>query len=390
MNKVSSSELSNKFISKEAAEFISGIAILFMIFHHTFGFKDYLLPEYGWNSFLGSTCNKMISIVAGGGNICVSIFAFLTGYAIWIKSESYKSIGNSLKKITKFLYKFWIITAIFIIIGIVCRDVLPNFSDLLLNLIGLKVAPDKPWINVVFSWYVLFYSFIILIAPLLIKIIGSDLKIAILVFVGILSVWQLALMSSESYLPVLYTNLMLWPLPAFFMGLLIAKYEDKIIRFRNCLVNRTLSLKPPAIQLTIKATMLTTAVILLFSILFLRSNLYSVVSSSTLSGGGNMLIVNRIIDAISTFIIIFVITISYGITKLGFITQIAVLLGTESLNIWFLHGLFFTGQRRLQHLVFWSTEPLVQFSLIVIISLVMSLLVTRILYLIFTQRKSIK
>ena len=61
----------------------SHIAILLMVFHHFFGFDDFRNPQnYYIESFNihGISFERML---AAFGKICVSIFAFFSGYALY-------------------------------------------------------------------------------------------------------------------------------------------------------------------------------------------------------------------------------------------------------------------------------------------------------------------
>ena len=71
------------YISIEDSTLLYGVAIIMMIFHHLFCDPHRL----GYNYiplFNNYGIGAMIAIV---GKLCVSIFAFISGYALAIKSE---------------------------------------------------------------------------------------------------------------------------------------------------------------------------------------------------------------------------------------------------------------------------------------------------------------
>lgn len=74
---------------KDAARFISGVAILLMIAHHFFGFKEYLRPDVNWIPLCKVAGIEIERYVAAFGKICVSLFAFNSGYVLWTRSADY-------------------------------------------------------------------------------------------------------------------------------------------------------------------------------------------------------------------------------------------------------------------------------------------------------------
>lgn len=114
-------------LSKHDSTALKGVAILMMLFHHLFrgpwlydGYKvTFFLPpdESFWNS-IGQYCK-----------ICVSIFAFITGYGLYKsfskQSDNKKSISRwTLLRIVKTMGNFWFIY-ILIFITTMCIDRFP-------------------------------------------------------------------------------------------------------------------------------------------------------------------------------------------------------------------------------------------------------------------------
>ncbi len=161
-------------ITKNQSNFLYGIAILFMLYHHL-----YCIPEriqYEYFSLLDNIFFfiKNISIerkVAWFSKICVAIFAFLTGYgtAKTLKSNvdhnpflnlllSYKNI---IIRILKLMLKLSLVLAVFLPLYYLFKN--KTFSlDLILNhILGKSSSINGEW------WYVKFYFGICFILPLI-------------------------------------------------------------------------------------------------------------------------------------------------------------------------------------------------------------------------------
>lgn len=83
---------------------IKGIAIILMMCNHLFPIPEFIYPENNYFSlpFGGKT---IAAYIGGFGKICVAIFAFLTGIAMFYtysRTELKKKLGSYLEKIAKF------------------------------------------------------------------------------------------------------------------------------------------------------------------------------------------------------------------------------------------------------------------------------------------------
>ncbi len=74
---------------KDEAKMIAGIAIILMFFHHMFGFPNYLRPDVSWNGIPIFGSYKLEYIFAQFAKVCVALFAFNTGYAMYTSSASF-------------------------------------------------------------------------------------------------------------------------------------------------------------------------------------------------------------------------------------------------------------------------------------------------------------
>lgn len=170
---------------KDAARFISGVAILLMIAHHFFGFKEYLRPDVNWIPLCKVAGIEIERYVAAFGKICVSLFAFNSGYVLWTRSADY-TLKKRCLRLLNFLIGYWMVCGLFLLYALAVGDSLPTLQQLMLNLVGLETGPFQNWVNVTFAWYVTYYIAFILLAPLLLAIFKSrHLWIDIAGWVGI-------------------------------------------------------------------------------------------------------------------------------------------------------------------------------------------------------------
>lgn len=122
---------------KQEAQIISGCAILMMIIHHFFGFKEFLVNGNSYVSLFSIGGIEFECMLAAFGKLCVAIFAFCSGYAIWVVSSQYTSWPRIFKRIGKFLQAYWIICILFIVFGLCLGLRVPSIKNFELNLIGL-------------------------------------------------------------------------------------------------------------------------------------------------------------------------------------------------------------------------------------------------------------
>lgn len=182
---------SEYWYGKTASSMMAGIAVLLMLCHHFFGFKEYLLPAVKWISVGTVGGIEVERILAAFGKICVSIFAFNTGYVIWVKQSDYLNYRNTTKRILKFLSKYWIVCLSFWLYAIFF-DNLPPLKSAFLNLIGLNTGPNYHYANSAFAWYVFYYCCFVLLSPLWICIFrktGIITDVAIVIFIALLYPW---------------------------------------------------------------------------------------------------------------------------------------------------------------------------------------------------------
>lgn len=153
-----------KFISKEESIMIRGLAVMLMVFHHLFAFPERI--SYSYFAPLDFTGLHLETILAYYGRICISIFAFLTGYGMIQKerNKEHQSIRrgyrSTMRQLTKFLVRFWLVYVIWVPLGIVRGNYEWEARAFFRGLLGLNCKYNQEW------WYVSEYIKILLVFPI--------------------------------------------------------------------------------------------------------------------------------------------------------------------------------------------------------------------------------
>lgn len=336
--------MSNHYLTKRDSTIIGGITILLMIWHHLFG-----LPT-GWyvNPFQLNFYPYafLTEIIAKFGNICIDIFAFISGYALWCNPNSYSSSSKRFKRLFKFLLGYWIICLFFFTIGMLYDAELPSFRLFLYNCFGLKTNLGKI-VNVPFAWYVTYYIIFILACPVLIKAYSRNslfTDICILFVTTIVAtVFRLIPDSESVFVGIAHS---LYPIISTSIGVLFAKYYV----FEN--VSKRIVSKTPVCIIIIASTCL-----MLIRFYFQKND----VSSVLLIGGGNTLI--------SCILILSLCEISHRM-KINVESKTGAFIwffGQNSMVLWFLHGIFFSGMYPLQSEIYSLRDPILIFFTVITI-----------------------
>ena len=101
-----------EFYGKRESGVMAGIAILLMMVHHFFGFDGWLVDGNSWIPLV-SYHNIIERMMSGFGFICISIFAFSSGYVLYRKPEGFGYNVGLLRRGVKFLTGYWLCLAIF-------------------------------------------------------------------------------------------------------------------------------------------------------------------------------------------------------------------------------------------------------------------------------------
>lgn len=150
--------MEKEYMDKDTTTAIKGIALIMMFVHHFFTFPEWYLSGISYPELQVFVTNFRNPL-----KLCVSIFAFLTGYFYF--HTSHKTVGYSFRKITDFLLSYWIIYLPLLAVGVLLGCIQFSFREILYELFGLY----RP--VMIFCWYVPFYCCVMVLLPLL---AGSD------------------------------------------------------------------------------------------------------------------------------------------------------------------------------------------------------------------------
>lgn len=339
----------NKFYyGKKEADLMKGIAITMMFYHHLFGFDTWLSENITY-----STINifgfQLQYIIAYFCKICVGIYIFSSGYALYINKHK-QSFHNTMKRILKFLINYWKIFFIFILFGLLFQESFPPLTRFIKELFGIETATGFNWnyfdgIHPVFAWYVSFYILFLLLSPFISKlcrfnIIIDNLILLLTFIIGYNVIINLSIINSNQTLVSILTSFVTWGHIGM-VGYTFAKYDifNKVHLFLSKYFNN--------IQFLIFSLLC-----IIFMICITNYNgyyLFSIVS----------------IFSLFTPISIYLIVNTLNIININCLNTILSKLAHESTNMWFLHGLFFTPSKILQPVIYTFQYPI----LILIVSM---------------------
>lgn len=301
--------------TKTDATFICGIAIILMFIHHIFGFQEWrlatskLIPIAEYNG-----CSLEL-LFARFSKICVSMFAFNTGYSMCVCREIYTSWQKLLKRIVRFLICYWSVYFLYIIYALISNDTLPTIRQCVFNLIGLKCSPNRFWVNVPFAWYVSFYLFVILLFPFIDKVFYKKRKLFYDIILTIICMYFLCSIHEKfSEHPFFYNML--------FFGSVLSGYISCKHNFLSYFSQKSIN-----------------NILILCGILIIHIMLYKYCALEFLY---DMILCVPLIGNIIPLI-----------KYLGKIKTVVVFLGNISMNLWFLHGIFFAGTMKWQWILYY-------------------------------------
>lgn len=145
-------------LTKEKSNIVYGIAACLMVFHHLFGFPERVPDTY--IPMLDFGALHMETMLAYFGKICISLYAFISGYGLsqkaQQKSNAFHMIINQLKK---FYIHYWTVFVIFVPYGMIKQIYSVNCFELFGNWIGWLCSYNAEW------WYVKEYITMLFLFP---------------------------------------------------------------------------------------------------------------------------------------------------------------------------------------------------------------------------------
>lgn len=157
--------VSENFIDKRYTNIIKGVALIFMFVHHFYTFPDRIIcgAEYEHIDAFALWFHDALKI-------CVSVFAFLTGYFYFFnKKKTYK---YSFKKSTDLYINYVVIFALMLVLDFLLKCYEFSVKDIALELLLLSTP------NMEFCWYVMFFFIAMFLLPVFSKIADKSSALA--------------------------------------------------------------------------------------------------------------------------------------------------------------------------------------------------------------------
>lgn len=330
---------------KAQSRILSGIAILLMLFHHFFGYPEWLKDGITCTPVLSTSI--MLNLVAFS-KMCVAIYAFNTGYAMWANQDKY-TYSKIPARIIKFLLQYWIICILFILYALIANDNLPTLSQFAYNLFGFKTSLNE-FVSCGFAWYVYFYVAILAISPILLRLFQCSGFISNCIIAAILiccarGLFVILSNHIDSDTIILIARSMRLYLSSVLMGIIVCKFNifqtiDNFIRPRNVFFY----------------------IGLILFVIFARGYLHTVSLSLNHDAVWVVILIYSILGILRNF-------------SFSWIEKCLTLLGEYSMNMWFLHAIFFTGTLNiLQKLLYLPQYSIFVFIWGIILTLPMSMI----------------
>lgn len=348
--------------TKEHTEIIKGVAIILMLFHHLFGFPEWYTQGV---SYIGIPlrANTAEYIIGQFGHICVSLFAFITGYGMFFSYKSGSIIKKSFKKGVSFLICYWLI-----LFGVAIPvNLALGKTDITLSLI-VKNMFTYDHTLVSFAWYVRFYLAMLVTLPVFYRMLTKHAAVTIPVFLLLpaMANYLLGTVSSSNYFigKAVYYGMeyFLW-ITCALMGLCFARYGlfEKMGKLFSYLG---------------KAELVVCAALMLV-LIYLRAY-----KSDTI---GIIFSFDSIYAPVFIFLTVKLIKVVPEIFR-----KFLKLMGKHSMNIWFLHSLFFFRTSELMKYAYAPRVSVLIVAWVIVICLVLSYGLTAISDLIFIRKAEAK
>lgn len=183
------SESKGDVLTVPVANVIKGIAVIMMVIHHCYGFPGWIVEEE-----LIPTIMPKVQAYAFACKFCVPVFAFLTGWAYFFHKD--KSCGYSIKKISSCLVEYWVLVMLLMSVAVACCHCAPNLSLLVNELFPFARAHRL----MIFAWYIRFYVVTLVLLPFLAVLLdmrGGRFRIAFLV-VGMYALYKILMLLGRS------------------------------------------------------------------------------------------------------------------------------------------------------------------------------------------------
>lgn len=346
--------------SKEHTEIIKGVAIILMLMHHFFGFPEWYVEgvSYIGIPFRGNTLEYAIGQF---GHICVALFAFITGYGMYFSYRSGNILKKTVKKGVSFLLGYWLVLFLVAIpVNLLLGKTDITFSLILRNLFSYENS------LVSFAWYVRFYIEILITLPLFYRMLTKSAWLTIPLFLGI-PVLLNCILSRVPYYNALVGQILyfsgeyfLW-ITTTLMGLCFARY--KLFEKMGKLFSGLKKLEYPI------------CFVLMLVLIYLRTY-----KANTIGGIFSF-------DCIYAPIFIFLTAKIMGL--IPDVGKFFKFMGLYSMNIWFLHSIFFFRTSALMKYAYAPKLSVFIILWVVVLCIPVAWLLTRILDFVLGKKKTV-
>lgn len=314
------------YLSREETAALKGFALVLMFAHHFFGFPSYYVGGIEYPVLFEYT-----PFIAAFTKICVSIFAFITGYTYTCsKKQDYRYSARKMSDIwTMYLLCFGIL----LIPALLTKTYLFSLKDFVLELFALKRLVMR------FCWYVVFYYLVMLLLPIYARLAKKNIVWALLLcFIPILVPAAYGWCFETEGIVYETLNTLIW-FPCIGVGFVFGQYElfEKI---EQQLKRGVLKSKFVAIAISSAGLVLP---------LFCR-----VIRDAVVIKG-----VTILLDFIYAPIIVGAFVWLYREMKWIHFKKLMQSIGKQSLAMWFVHGVFFNcSEKYTQILLYFPKNPL--------------------------------
>ncbi len=323
------------YFDKNITNIIKGVALIIMFIHHMFTFPDAYVDGISYPAlepYARWLCNPF--------NICVSIFAFMTGYCYFFaKSKTYR---YAFRKITDFLLTYWFVYILFLIIALL----LGGYEDITIKSFVLELFALNR-VVMVFCWYVPFYIASMLILTFASKCSANSRirEILFMLVFPVLSTVVLAKFVGNSVIAGNLENISEW-FPCIAIGYICAsgslfqRVFDKILNLAKWKTLRLII----SISLAVGV--------------FLLRHYVPKVTLFTFSLMGHSVPVSVFADVIYAPVFVYAVVNIVRLIRLNIIWNIIGEIGKYSLYMWFLHCIFFNVSKDVfQPILYFPKNP---------------------------------
>lgn len=322
------------YMDRRTTGAIKGIALVLMFVHHMFAFPDFLMDPGMYPNL-----TEAAAILCLPTEMCVSIFAFLTGYFYAFCKT--RTLRYSLRKVTDLYVSYWAVY-----LPMLAFAVLTDCSSFSKFVFAVEFTALRREL-MIFNWYVLFYVFTMLLLPLLTRsrehTPAEDILLVLVLPAAVSSV--LSRMNLSGFLYDSVVNIRNW-FPTVACGYLFGKY-DLFVRFFDRISDRVQK-KPLRI--------------LLWTVLFWTAlagrYFWQFLHIGTLEIRGGMYTVLFPADIVLAPVFVYCAARLLQLLRGCFLFPLLEKLGHYSLLMWFIHCAYYNACGvLLQPIVYWPKVP---------------------------------